>query len=37
MDGSFNKEGSIKHMIEMNIYYQGHKKRIKIDIIRKQK
>ena len=33
VDGSFNKEGPIEHMIEVNIYYQGHRERIEIDII----
>jgi len=25
---TFNKEGPIKHTVEINIYYQGHRKRI---------
>ena len=33
----FNKEGPIKHMVEVNIYYQGHKERMEIDIIGSQK
>jgi len=37
MDGSLNKEGPIEHMIEVNIYYQGHRKRMEIDVIREQK
>ena len=37
IDGSFNKEGSIKHTVEVNIYYQGHKKRSEVNIIRGQK
>jgi len=37
MDGSLNKEGSIEHMVEVNIYYQGHRKRTEIDVIRRQK
>ena len=37
MDGSFNKEGLIEHMVEVNIYYQGHRERTKIDIIGGQK
>ena len=28
-----NKEGPIKHMVEVNIYYQGHRERTEIDII----
>ena len=35
--GTFNKKGPIKHMIEVNIYYQGHRKRMDIDVIRGQK
>ena len=37
MDGLLNKEGLIEYMIEVNIYYQGHRKRMEIDIIRGQK
>ena len=37
MDGSFNKEGLIKHIVEVNIYYQEHKEKIEIDVIRGQK
>ena len=33
VDSSFNKEGPIEHMIEVNIYYQGHRERIEIDVI----
>jgi len=36
MNGFFNKR-PIKYMIEVNIYYQGHKKRMKINIIKEQK
>jgi len=36
IEGTFNK-GPIKHIVEINIYYQGHKKRIEIGIIRDQK
>ena len=34
VNGSFNKERSIKYIVEVNIYYQEHKGRTKIDIIR---
>ena len=34
MDGSLNKEGPIEHMMEVNIYYQGYRKRIEINVIR---
>jgi len=37
MDGSFNKEKHIKHIVEINIYYQGHRERMEIDMIRGQK
>ena len=37
VDGSFNKEGPIEHMVEVNIYYQRHRERMKIDIIEEQK
>ena len=33
MDGLFNKEEPIKHTVEVNIYYQGHKERTEIDMI----
>ena len=33
MDGSFNKEGPIENMVEINIYYQEHKERMEIDVI----
>ena len=34
---SFNKEESIEHIVEVNIYYQEHRKRIEINVIRGQK
>ena len=37
MDGSFNKEGPIENTVEVNIYYQGHRERTEIDVIRGQK
>jgi len=37
VDGTFNKERLIKHTVEVNIYYQGHRKRTEIDVIRGQK
>ena len=30
MDRSFNKEGPIKHIVEVNIYYQRHRKKTEI-------
>ena len=37
VDGTFNKEELIKNIVEVNIYYQGHRKRIEINVIRGQK
>ena len=37
VNGSFNKEELIKNMVEVNIYYQGHKERMEIDVIGGQK
>jgi len=37
MDGSFNKKGPIEHMVEVNIYFKGHRKRTEIDVIGGQK
>ena len=37
VDGSFNKEGPIEYTMEVNIYYQVHRERIEIDVIRGQK
>jgi len=37
VNGFFNKKGSIEHIVEVNIYYQGHRERMEIDIIGKQK
>ena len=37
VDGSLNKERPIKNTVKVNIYYQGHRKRIEIDVIRGQK
>ena len=33
IDSSFNKKEPIKYMVEVNIYYQRHRERIKIDVI----
>ena len=32
-----NKEGPIESMVEVNIYYQGHRERMEIDVIGGQK
>ena len=37
MNGLLNKEGPIEHMVEVNIYYQGHRERMEIDISGRQK
>ena len=37
VDGSLNKEGPIENTVEVNIYYQGHRKRTEIDVIGGQK
>ena len=37
VDGSFNKKKPIEKTVEMNIYYQGHRERTEIDVIRGQK
>jgi len=33
MNSSFNKEGPIEHIVEINIYYQKYRERIEINII----
>ena len=37
VDESFNKEGPIENIVEVNIYYQGHRERMEIDVIGGQK
>ena len=37
VDVIFNKKGLIEHMVEVNIYYQEHRKRTEIDVIEGQK
>ena len=37
VNGFFNKEEPIEHIVEVKIYYQGHKERTKIDVIGGQK
>ena len=37
VDGMFNKEELIEHTVEVNIYYQGHRERMEIDMIEGQK
>jgi len=37
VDELFNKKGPIENTVEVNIYYQRHRERTKIDVIRGQK
>ena len=37
MNGLLNKERPIEHTVKVNIYYQGHKERMEIDVIGGQK
>jgi len=37
VNGSLNKEGPIENTVEVNIYYQEHRKRTEIDVIGGQK
>ena len=37
MDELLNKEGPIENMVEVNIYYQEHRERTEINVIRGQK
>jgi len=37
MDRTFNKEGQIEHIVEINIYYQSHRERKEIGMIKEQK
>ena len=37
IDSIFNKEGPIKYIVKMNIFYKKYKKRAEIDVIRGQK
>ena len=37
VDGSFNQERPIEHTVEVNIYYQGHRERMEINMIGGQK
>jgi len=36
MNISFNKEKSIEHMVEVNIYYEGYRERMEINMIGRQ-
>ena len=33
IDRSFNKKGPIEHTVKVNIYYQGHRERMQINVI----
>ena len=37
VDRTFNQEGLIENTVEVNIYYQGHRERMEIDVIGGQK
>ena len=37
VDRSLNKEGPIENTVEVNIYYQGYRERMEIDVIGEQK
>ena len=37
VDSLLNKEEPIEYMVEVNIYYQGHRERMEIDVIGGQK
>ena len=37
VNGSLNKESTIENTVEVNIYYQGHRERMEIDVIGRQK
>ena len=37
VDGLLNKEEPIEHTVEVNIYYQGHRERMEINVIDRQK
>jgi len=37
MDGLLNKKGPIENIVEVNIYYKGHRERTEIDVIGGQK
>ena len=37
VNGFFNKKGPIGYMVEVNIHYQGHRERTKINMISGQK
>jgi len=37
VDGFLYKKGPIEHTVEVNIYYQGHREGMEIDVIRGQK
>ena len=37
IDSLFNKEEPIEHIVEVDIYYQGHRERTEINMIREQK
>jgi len=37
VDSIFNKKGLIEHIVEVNIFYKEHRKRMEINVIGEQK
>ena len=37
VDGTFNHEGPIKHIVNVDLFYRGHKEITEIDVIGEQK
>ena len=37
LDGTFNYKGPIKHMVEVELFFKGHKEKTEIDVIGGQK
>jgi len=37
VDGTFNHEGLIKHIVKVELFYRGHKETTEIDVIEEQK
>ena len=37
IDSIFNHKGLIEHTVEMELFYRGHKERMEIDVIGRQK
>ena len=37
VDGTFNKKGPIEHIVKVNIFHKGYRKKTEIDVIGGQK